>query len=278
MRCAITGDVVDLNDVCKQITDAQEDVELVINSPGGDVFAGFQLVNAISKCPYKVTARIEVMAASIAAIIALACDEVSISKNDLMMLHNCWTFSVGNKEQLQQDIEMMAAVDKVLHNIISEHCKDENINEKIDAGDVWLVGEEVVEMFDHVELREENEVSLAAGASLAKLVLMARETEEERRRRKKKNVPPPPEPTPDPDPDPDPDDPDNPDDPNTPSDPDTPGDGGDDNNDDPADGGDDNNDDPPADGGDGDGGDTPPSGYFIPEELKSLLKEVKELE
>ncbi len=272
MRCAITGDVVDLNDVCKQITDAQEDVELVINSPGGDVFAGFQLVNAISKCPYKVTARIEVMAASIAAIIALACDEVSISKNDLMMLHNCWTFSVGNKEQLQQDIEMMAAVDKVLHNIISEHCKDENINEKIDAGDVWLVGEEVVEMFDHVELREENEVSLAAGASLAKLVLMARETEEERRRRKKKNVPPPPEPTPDPDPDPDPDDPDNPDDPNTPSDPDTPSDGGNDNN--TTEGGDGEG------GGGGDGGDggTTPSSYFIPEELKSLLKEVKELE
>lgn len=275
MRCAITGDVVDLNDVCKQITDAQEDVELVINSPGGDVFAGFQLVNAISKCPYKVTARIEVMAASIAAIIALACDEVSISKNDLMMLHNCWTFSVGNKEQLQQDIEMMAAVDKVLHNIISEHCKDENINEKIDAGDVWLVGEEVVEMFDHVELREENEVSLAAGASLAKLVLMARETEEERRRRKKKNVPPPPEPTPDSSDDNSGDD--NSGDDNNGSD----ANGGDDNG--GSDGGDDNNTTEGGDGeggGGGDGGDggTTPSSYFIPEELKSLLKEVKELE
>lgn len=272
MRCAITGDVVDLNDVCKQITDAQEDVELVINSPGGDVFAGFQLVNAISKCPYKVTARIEVMAASIAAIIALACDEVSISKNDLMLLHNCWTFSVGNKEQLQQDIEMMAAVDKVLHNIISEHCKDENINEKIDAGDVWLVGEEVVEMFDHVELREENEVSLAAGANLAKLVLMARETEEERRRRKKKNVPPPPEPTPDSSDDNSGDD--NSGDDNNGSD----ANGGDDNG--GSDGGDDNN---TTEGGDGEGGGggdggTTPSGYFIPEELKSLLKEVKELE
>ena len=252
MRCAITGDVVDLNDVCEQITNAQEDVELVINSPGGDVFAGFQLVNAISKCPHKVTARIEVMAASIAAIIALACDEVSISKNDLMMLHNCWTLSVGNKEQLQQDIEMMAAVDKVLHNIISEHCKDENINEKIDAGDVWLVGEEVVEMFDHVELREENEVQLAAGASLAKLVLMARETEEERRRRKKKNVPPPEEPIPDDDDD----------------------DSGDGDGDGDGNGGDDNG----GDGDGGDGGDDPPASYFIPEELKSLLKEAKELE
>ena len=44
---------------------------------------------------------------SIAAIIALACDEVSISKNDLMMLHNCWTFSVGNKEQLQNAVRQV---------------------------------------------------------------------------------------------------------------------------------------------------------------------------
>ena len=266
MRCAITGDVVDLNDVCKQITDAQEDVELVINSPGGDVFAGFQLVNAISKCSYKVTARIEVMAASIAAIIALACDQVLIGKNDLFMLHNCWTFTAGNKEQLQQDIEMMTAVDKVLHNIIEEHCKDENISEKMDAGDVWLVGEEVVEMFNHAELREESEAQLAASATLAKLVLLARETEEERKKKKQQNVPPQPEPEPEPDPDPEPSD----------------NNGGSDDNG-GSDGGDDNNTTEGGDGeggGSGDGGDggTTPSSYFIPEELKSLLKEVKELE
>ena len=47
-------------------------------------------------------------------------------------------------------------------------------------------------MFDHVELRDENEAKLAAGASLAKLVLLAREVEEERK--KKQNVPPQPDP------------------------------------------------------------------------------------
>ena len=252
MRCEVTGDVFDLSAIVDQITNAQEDVELVVNSPGGDVFAGFQLVNAISKCQHKVTAHIEVLAASIAAIIALACDKVVIGKNDILMLHNCWTITAGNKEQLQQDIDMMAAVDKVIHNIVEEHCYDDTMTERINAGDVWLVGEEVVEMFDHVELRDENEAKLAAGASLAKLVLLAREAEEERK--KKQNVPPQPKPEPEPDPE-NTDDSDSPDD-------------------------SDNADPENTDGEGGEGGGTPPepAGYEVTEKLKALLKEAEELE
>ena len=252
MRCEVTGDVFDLSAIVDQITNAQEDVELVVNSPGGDVFAGFQLVNAISKCQHKVTAHIEVLAASIAAIIALACDKVVIGKNDILMLHNCWTITAGNKEQLQQDIDMMAAVDKVIHNIVEEHCYDDTMTERINAGDVWLVGEEVVDMFDHVEIRDENEAKLAAGASLAKLVLLAREAEEERK--KKQNVPPQPEPEPEPDPE-NTDDSDSPDD-------------------------SDNADPENTDGEGGEGGDTPPepAGYEVTEKLKALLKEAEELE
>jgi ATP-dependent protease ClpP protease subunit len=252
MRCEVTGEVFDLSAIVDQITNAQEDVELVVNSPGGDVFAGFQLVNAISKCQHKVTAHIEVMAASIAAIIALACDKVVIGKNDILMLHNCWTITAGNKEQLQQDIDMMAAVDKVIHNIVEEHCYDDTMTERINAGDVWLVGEEVVEMFDHVELRDENEAKLAAGASLAKLVLLAREAEEERK--KKQNVPPQPEPEPEPEPE-------NPENHETLDDPD-------------------NTDSENTDGEGGEGGDTQPepAGYEVTEKLKALLKEAEELE
>ena len=113
MRCEVTGDVFDLSAIVDQITNAQEDVELVVNSPGGDVFAGFQLVNAISKCQHKVTAHIEVLAASIAAIIALACDKVVIGKNDILMLHNCWTITAGNKEQLHLSIGRASCRERV---------------------------------------------------------------------------------------------------------------------------------------------------------------------
>ena len=180
----ITGEVWDLQEQCAAVINANEDVELVINSPGGDVFNGLQMVHAIQDCHYKVTARIEVMAASIAAVIALACDAVQIDKNSLLMLHNCWTFTAGNKEELQQEIDAMAAIDTIIHNIVEEHCYDDSIGEQMDKGDVWLTGEDAAELFDIVELVEkEQKHELAACASLVKLVKlsnMLNKTEEEK--------------------------------------------------------------------------------------------------
>lgn len=180
----ITGEVWDLQEQCAAVINANEDVELVINSPGGDVFNGLQMVHAIQDCHYKVTAKIEVMAASIAAVIALACDAVQIDKNSLLMLHNCWTFTAGNKEELQQEIDAMAAIDTIIHNIVAEHCYDDSIGEQMDKGDVWLTGEDAAELFDIVELVEkEQKHELAACASLVKLVRlsnMLNKTEEEK--------------------------------------------------------------------------------------------------
>ena len=85
-KLRIDGEVIDLSKICKALKETEEDVELTINSPGGDVFAGLQVVKAIENCKHSVTAKIEVMAASIAAVIALACNKVIIGKNDLMML------------------------------------------------------------------------------------------------------------------------------------------------------------------------------------------------
>lgn len=263
MIVTINGEVFDLSAQVEQVKNATEDVTLVINSPGGDVFEGLQMVNAIENCPHKVTAKVEVMAASIAAIIALACDEVAIGKNDIMMLHNSWTFAQGNKDELQKAIDAMKAIDTVLHNVIGEHCLDKALLDEVDAGDVWLVGDEVAEKFDHVKLVEVGTQNrLAACASLAALVKAAKETEEERRRRKKKNVPPPQENNDD-------DDDDNTGGDDTGGD-DTGGDnteGGDDNE---GGGGDDNNDDPPA-------GDSTPSDKYS-KELKALLAEADALE
>lgn len=174
IKAEINGDVYDLTEICEIIKNAEDDVELVINSPGGSVFEGLQLVNAIQNSQHVVTAKVEVMAASIAAVITLACDSFTIGKNDLMLLHNCWTVAVGNKEELQQEIQAMQAIDTVLHNIVAEHCNNADaILESMDNGDVWLTGEEVAEMFDNCELVEKgNKEAYAASAmpSLAKLV------------------------------------------------------------------------------------------------------------
>lgn len=171
MEIKLTGEIFDTKDVVKAIQAATEDIDLYINSPGGDVFAGLNVVNAIQKSKVKVTAHVEVMAASIAGVIALSCDTVEIDKNSLVMLHNCWTVSSGNKKALEQDIKAMNAVDNILHNIIAENATDDTLIEQIEEGDVWLTGEEVAEIFTNAELIEiKKDYALCAYSSLVNLV------------------------------------------------------------------------------------------------------------
>ena len=128
-------------------------------------------MNAIQKSKVQVTAHVEVMAASIAGVIALACDKIEIDKNSLVMLHNCWTVSSGNKKALEQDIKAMEAIDNILHNIISENSTDETLIAQIEEGDVWLTGEEVAEIFTNAELIEiKKDYALCAYSSLVNLV------------------------------------------------------------------------------------------------------------
>lgn len=171
MEIQLTGEIFDTEETVKAIQTATEDIDLYINSPGGDVFAGLNVVNAIQKSKVQVTAHVEVMAASIAGVIALACDKIEIDKNSLIMLHNCWTISSGNKKALEQDIKAMEAIDNILHNIISENSTDETLIAQIEEGDVWLTGEEVAEIFTNAELVDlKRDYALCAYSSLVNLV------------------------------------------------------------------------------------------------------------
>ena len=171
MELKLSGEIFDLADIRQTIEEAQEDVELYIDSPGGDAFEGLETAHCISNAKCKVTAHVGFMAASAAAIIALACDAVEISKNSLLMLHNCWGISIGNKDQLRNDADGMEAIDKVMHNIVSEHCQDDSILGKIDAGDLFLTGEDAAAMFDHVTVvSAPAKEGIAAMAPLADLV------------------------------------------------------------------------------------------------------------
>ena len=67
----ISGEVTDLSKLRKTIAALRENMELEINSPGGSVIEGLQTINLIQKSPYKITATVEVMACSIAAVICI---------------------------------------------------------------------------------------------------------------------------------------------------------------------------------------------------------------
>lgn len=107
--CTCPSDI--LNDL-----DGSDDVELVINSPGGSVFDAAEIYTAIKEYDGKVTAKIVGLAASAASWIAMAADEVSISPLGLMMVHNAQSFAIGDHREMDASSNMLKSVDDAIRS------------------------------------------------------------------------------------------------------------------------------------------------------------------
>lgn len=78
-----------------------------INTPGGEVADGITIHNAIVRHPATVTVHIDGLAASAGAFIAQAGDSIKIASNGMMMIHNAATMAFGTGEDLRAAAEMV---------------------------------------------------------------------------------------------------------------------------------------------------------------------------
>lgn len=103
-------------DALKEADGEGKTVQLRINSPGGDVFEGVAISTAIKRMKAKTVAVIDGLAASIASLIAISCDEIEMPSNAFMMIHKAWTVSFGNADELMAMAEVLSKIDEQLAN------------------------------------------------------------------------------------------------------------------------------------------------------------------
>lgn len=89
-------------------------VNLHINSPGGNVFDGIAIYNALKSHPARVVVDVDGVAASIASVIAMAGNEIRIADNAMMMIHDPYTVSVGNAAELRKSADLLEQVGGVI--------------------------------------------------------------------------------------------------------------------------------------------------------------------
>lgn len=90
-------------------TNAQRPVVVHLNSPGGDVFAGLSIYNALRTHGAPVDVRIEGLAASIASIIALGGSRVLMAPAALFMIHDPHAIVIGDASDMRH---MAGVLDK----------------------------------------------------------------------------------------------------------------------------------------------------------------------
>ena len=89
-----------------------ESITLRINSPGGDVFDGISIYNALKNHGAKITAHVDGIAASIASYIAMSAHKIVMPSNAFMLIHGASGFVFGNADDMRSVADDLDRVDK----------------------------------------------------------------------------------------------------------------------------------------------------------------------
>lgn len=116
-----------------------------INSPGGDVFDGITIFNDLVDHGAEIHVVISGLAASIASVIAMAGNRVTIEKGAMMMIHNASTLCWGNKNDMMKFAKTLGEIDRSIASVYAGRVKpgDDEIATMMDA-ETWFTAEEAV--------------------------------------------------------------------------------------------------------------------------------------
>ena len=79
-----------------------DEINVHLNSYGGDLFEGIAIKNFLLNRPEKINVYIDGIAASAASVIAMAGDHIVMPSDAQMMIHNPWTYTMGNAKELRK--------------------------------------------------------------------------------------------------------------------------------------------------------------------------------
>lgn len=158
------GDV-SADDLVKELNGIKgSKLEVHINSPGGSVFDGLAIYNALNRHPSDVVVYVDALAASAASVIALGGDELVMMRGSQLMIHDAMGIELGNAADMRA---MAAFLDKQSDNIASIYAEKaggeiaEWRNRML--AETWMFADEAIELgladrtFTRGELEQEKE-------------------------------------------------------------------------------------------------------------------------
>lgn len=92
---------VSAGDFAKELGEVTaSNIDLRLNTPGGAVFDGLAIYNALQRHPATITVHVDGLAASIASVIAMAGDRIVIDRYAQMMIHEAHAIACGSTKDM----------------------------------------------------------------------------------------------------------------------------------------------------------------------------------
>lgn len=132
----------------KRVLDGVTGDQLIlnINSPGGDVFDGLAIFQDLLAHKASVVVRVTGLAASAASIVAMAGEKVEIAEHAFFMIHNAWSYAIGDARAMTARANLLKKIDGELVDIYATRTGGDPSEIKTQMDDeTWLTGTEAVE-------------------------------------------------------------------------------------------------------------------------------------
>lgn len=140
---------------------------IYFNSPGGDVFAGLAIQNILKRHAGKKTGVVDGMAASIASVILMGCDEIVVNTGAQIMVHDPWAYAAGNSRDLREVADQLDNAKESMLDVYMGKAREGVTREQIAdllSAETWMRGERAAEYFDLTT--KEAPAAAAAASSL----------------------------------------------------------------------------------------------------------------
>jgi len=165
---------IDARDVVPAIRALDVDeLHVYVNSPGGDVYDGVAIRNALRQHSARVVVHVDGLAASAASFIAVAGDEVVMGQHSELMIHDAWMLTIGNADMLREDADDL---DRLSDNIAAMYAEKAGGTaaewRAVMKAEAWYSADEAVaaglaDRVDDVADRDADEAAAAAKFDLS---------------------------------------------------------------------------------------------------------------
>ena len=132
----------------RALTEANgRDVLVRVHSGGGNAFTGNAIYTALSEYEGRVTARVDGIAASAAAVAIMGADEIRMPPASTMMLHEAWVFAMGGRRHLMDAVRMLDGIDEQFAELVARRTGETTAawRERLDGHDMWYTAREAVD-------------------------------------------------------------------------------------------------------------------------------------
>lgn len=124
-----------------------DELTVRINSPGGSVFDGNTIYNALRRFKAEIVTAVDGVAASAASLVAMAGDTVTMAENAMMMVHQPYAYAEGTAEEHRKLADVL---DKTSESLISAYAtqsgQEPDVIKAYLDDETWFTASEALEV------------------------------------------------------------------------------------------------------------------------------------